>query len=630
MFASQAALVIANARRYRDELRARGDLEALVNMSPVGVVVFDARTGGLVSVNREARRIVSDLRTPGVAMGELLDILTFRRADGREFSLAEFPLADMMRAGRAGRSEEIVVEAPDGRSITTLVNTTPIRSGEGELESFVVTLQDLTPLEELERLRSEFLGMVSHELRMPLVSIKGSSTTLLNASSDLDPAEIRQFHRIIDYQADNMRDLIGNLLDVARIETGTLSVNPEPVAIVALVDDARSRFLSGNSLQIDLPPDLPRVMADGRRIVQVLNNLLSNAARHSPEASVIRMSAALEGFHVAVSVSDEGEGVPPDLLPRLFGKFSRMVGDGLGRDLDGSGLGLAICKGIVEAHGGRLWAESKGEGLGARFTFTIPVVEETPAVATAGVPAPLPREESERTRILVVDDDPQTLRYVRDALTKAGYTPSVTADPKDVFDLMEEHDPHLVLIDLMLPESDGIELMTGILAKYAVPVIFLSAYGQDQIIARAFDMGASDYVVKPFSPTELAARIRVALRRRRAPIQQETPKPYESGDLTINYAERLVTIAGRPVPLTALEYRLLVELSVNAGYPLTHERLLRRVWGLVNNSDLRPLRTVVTNLRRKLGDDARNPTYILTESRVGYRMAKGETPDGSE
>ena len=283
----------------------------------------------------------------------------------------------------------------------------------------------------------------------------------------------------------------------------------------------------------------------------------------------------------------------------------------------------------MEAHGGRIWAESDGDGLGARFTFTIPAVEEAPAVATPGLPAPLPREESERTRVLVVDDDPQTLRYVRDALTRAGYTPFVTADPEEVFDLMEEHDPHLVLMDLILPGSDGIELMTGILAKYEAPVIFLSVYGQDQIIARAFDMGASDYVVKPFSPTELAARIRAALRRRKAPIQQE-PKPYKSGDLTVNYAERLVTIAGRPVPLTTLEYGLLSELSVNAGYPLTHELLLRRVWGLRNSGDSGLVRTVVKNLRRKLGDDTSNPTYIFTEPRVGYRMAKGETPDGSE
>ena len=153
------------------------------------------------------------------------------------------------------RAEEIVIEVPGGGSVTTLVNATPIRSEEGEVVSVVVTLQDMTPLEEMERLRAEFLGMVSHELRTPLTSIKGSAATLTEAASDLDPAEMLQFFRIIGEQADHMRDLIGDLLDVARIETGELSVAPAPADVATLVDEARSRFQSGggrNNLRIDL------------------------------------------------------------------------------------------------------------------------------------------------------------------------------------------------------------------------------------------------------------------------------------------------------------------------------------------------------------------------------------------
>ena len=245
MFASQAALVIANARRYREEQRARADMETLVNTTPVGVLVFDARTGGVTSVNREARRIVSGLCAPGGSAEQLLEVLTFRRADGREVSLEEFPLSQGLRTGETVRAEEIVLQAPDGRSVTTLVNATSIFSEEGEVESVVVTMQDMTPLEELERLRAEFLGMVSHELRTPLTSIKGSADTLLEAASELDPAEMTQFHRIIRDQSENMRHLIGDLLDVARIETGTLPVSPEPVEAAVLVDEARSRFQSG-------------------------------------------------------------------------------------------------------------------------------------------------------------------------------------------------------------------------------------------------------------------------------------------------------------------------------------------------------------------------------------------------
>ena len=629
MFASQAALVIANARRHREEQRTRADLETLVNTTPVGVMVFDAGTGEVRSINREARRIVSDLCAPGGSAEQLLEVLTFRRADGREISLEEFPLAQGLRTGETVRAEEIVLQSPDGQSVTTLVNATPIFSEEGEegeVESVVVTMQDMTPMEELERLRAEFLGMVSHELRTPLAAIKGSAATLTEAASDLDPAEMLQFFRIIGEQSDHMRDLIGDLLDVARIETGELPVAPAPAEVASLVDEARSRFQSGggrNNLRIDLSPELPLVMADGRRIIQVLSNLLSNAARHSHEASTIGVAAVREGYHVAVSVTDEGRGIAAERLPHLFRKFSRLEGEDRGRDIAGSGLGLAICKGIVEAHGGRIWAESDGPGLGARFTFTIPVAQDA-AIGAANLLVRSSRVERERTRILAVDDDPQTLRHVRDALTKAGYVPVVTGDPEEALSLVEANDPHLVLLDLMLPGTDGIELMKEIREVSDVPVIFLSAYGQEETIARAFENGADDYVVKPFSPTELVARIKAALRKREDPEWAEPSEPYVLEELTIDYAERRVTLAGRPVQLTAIEYGLLFELSANAGRVLTYDRLLQRVWGLRRSGDSRRVRTAAKQLRRKLGDDANNPTYILNEPRVGYRMPKGE------
>ena len=630
MFASQAALVIANARRHREEQRTRTDLETLVNTTPVGVLVLDAGTGEVRSINREARRIVNDLCAPGGSAEQLLEVLTFRRFDGREVSLVEFPLAQGLRTGETVRAEEIVLQAPGGQSVTTLINATPIFSEEGEVESVVVTMQDMTPMEELERLRAEFLGMVSHELRTPLAAVKGSVDTLLESASDLDSAEMTQFFRIIRDQSENMRYLIGDLLDVARIETGTLPVSPEPVDAAVLVDEARSRFQSGggrSNLVIDLPPDLPRVMADRRRIVQALSNLLSNAAHHSNELSPIRVAAVRDGVHVAFSVADDGVGVPAERLPHLFRKFSRLDGEERGRAIAGSGLGLAICKGIVEAHGGRIRAESDGLGLGSRFTFTVPAVEETVTLP----PPPSRRRRTktrERPRVLCVDDDPQTLRYVRDALTKAGYAPVVTGDPEEVSRLMAEETPRLVLLDMMLPGSDGMELMKDIREVSDAPVIFLSVNGQEEVVARAFDMGAADYVVKPFSPTELAARIRAALRKRAAPELAQPSEPYVWGDLTVDYAQRRVTVAGTPVELTDIEYRMLVELSVNAGRALTHVHLLQRVWGPDKGEDSGPVRNIVKRLRRKLGEDASNPAFIFAVPRVGYRMEKGEEQEG--
>ena len=621
LFASQAATAIANARTHRAEQRARADLEALVETSPVGVVVFDAKSGHPVSFNREGRRIVESLRMPGHPAEQLLEVIAFRRADGREVSLSELPLARQLVNAETVRAEEVVLSVPDGRSVRTLVNVTPIPSADGGVDSVVVTMQDLAPLDELERMRAEFLGMVSHELREPLTAIKGSAVTLLEESADLDPAEMREFSRIIVEQANHMRGLIGDLLDAGRIEAGTLSVAPEPSELAGLVDRARTTFLSGgarHTVLIDLPPELPTVMADRRRIVQVLNNLFSNAARHAPESSPIRVSAVRDGAHVAVAVSDQGRGVAPELVPHLFRKHA---GAGEGGTL-GYGLGLAICKGLVEAHGGRIRAESAGPGQGTTFTFTIPVAEETARQAAAASPGPSapPREEPEPARILVVDDDPQTLRFVRDALSAAGYAPLVTGEPEQISRIVRAEKPRLVLLDLMLPGTDGIELMQQLPELSDMPVIFISGYGRDETIARALEAGADDYIVKPFSPTELVARVRAALRKR------EAPEPFVLGELAIHYGPRRVSVSGREVALTATEYELLRLLSLNAGRVTAYDTLLRQVWSGREHAGANLVRIFVRNLRRKLGDDAANPAWIFNQRGVGYRMPAPDDP----
>ena len=145
-----------------------------------------------MSFNREARRIVESLRTPGRPPEQLLEVISCRRADGREVSLSEFPLAGQLGAGETVRAEEMVLSVPGGRSVRTLVNATPIRSAGGAVESVVVTMQDLAPLDEIERMRTEFLSLVGHELREPLAAIKGSAVTLLEEGAELEPAEMRE------------------------------------------------------------------------------------------------------------------------------------------------------------------------------------------------------------------------------------------------------------------------------------------------------------------------------------------------------------------------------------------------------------------------------------------------------
>ena len=632
LFASQAAMAISNARRLQDEQRARADLETLIDTTPVGVVLFDAQGGRPISFNREARRIIDGLRDPDQTPEELLYLLSYRRGDGRHLSVAEFPLTRSLATGETVRGEEIVLQAPDGREVSTIVNATPIHSDDGQVVSVVVTLQDLALLQQLEQMRADFLAMVSNELRAPLSSIKGSAATLVQSGVTLDPAAATQFHRIIEEQADHMQELITDLLDVARIEAGTLAVAPQPVEIGHLIEAARNSLhsvVAGGEITIDLPPDLPLVMADRRRISQVLVNLLSNAVRHSPDASPIHLSAQTAGVQVEIRVKDQGDGIPEERLSQLFRKFSPSPAVSGGSPPE-SGLGLAISKGIVEAHGGRIRAESEGLGRGATFSFTLP------ATAAPGTPEPivLPQAVSEiergskrRVRILAVDDDPQTLLHVRDALTRAGYEPILTGDPDAVGRLIVERRPHLVLLDLMLPEVDGIELLDLVPELRELPVIFLSAYGGDRRIARALEHGADDYIVKPFSPTELVARIHTVLRRWTMSGAAEPIEPFVKDDLVVDFAARRVSLADNPVRLTQLEYRLLVDLCKHAGRVRTHAELLRSAWGPAHPGRSGAVRTVIKQLRRKLGDNADQPSYIFSEPRVGYRMAKPEPSD---
>ena len=604
LLAAEAAAAVANARAHREERRARADLEALVETCPVGVVVLDAATGALASVNRAARRIVAGLVSPELPVERLAGTMTCRRGDGSTVTL------DDLGGGETVRAEEVELSAPGGASVRTLLDATPIRAEDGAVERVVVTLQDLAPFEALAHSRAEFLSTVSHELRAPLAAIKGSATTALEGARDPDRSELRQFLRIVGEQADRMDGLIGDLLDAGRIGAGVMPVDPEAQALAGLVERARTAFAGAgarHTVVVDLPPDLPRVMADARRIVQVLNNLLSNAARHSPAASPIRVAAARDGAHVAVSVADDGEGMAPERLVHLFRRHAGIAGGEGG----GSGLGLVICRGLVEAHGGRIRAESGGPGRGTTVTFTLPAAEAEDRAAA--VPASASRDGRRGTAILVVDDDPHALRQMRDALSAAGYEPATAVGPGEVARLVAARRPALVVLDLVLPGADGIELMRTLPALADLPVIFVSAYGRGETIARALEAGAADYIVKPFSPAELVARVGVALKRDAAPAA------FVLGDLAIDRATRRVTVAGRAVRLTATEYKILHALSLDAGGATTWESLRRRVWG-DRGGNRQTVRNAIRKLRRKLGDDARNPKYILSERGLGYRM----------
>ncbi len=477
--------------------------------APYGVILREDETGRIL-----------DLVTSGFAPEQHEEIVSLVRSNTLQCTpmrhrgayVGSFFLAEKEAGHEFTKSDEEVLVLFASQAAAAIANACAHRDerrARADLEAVVET----SPLEELERQRAEFLSMVSHELRAPLISIKGSTATVLGAAPAPDPAGMLQFFRVIDDQANQMRNLLADLLDQGRIAAGTLSVSVERAEVAGLIDQARSTSSfagSGRAVTIDLPEDLPRVLADPGRIVQVLNNLLSNAALHSPDLSPIAVAASLEDDYVAISVTDRGSGVPPEKLPHLFRKHAGATG---GKGV-GYGLGLVICKGIVEAHGGRIWAASDDDGHGTRFTFTLPVAEEAcDAAPSRASRQPRSPNRNRATPILVVDDDPQTLQLVRDVLAEAGYAPVLTGDPDELPGLIRTHRPRLVLLDLVLPGTDGLELMENVPELVGLPIIFISVYGRDETIARALDAGAADYIVKPLSPLGLTARVRAALRR---------------------------------------------------------------------------------------------------------------------
>jgi signal transduction histidine kinase len=229
-------------------------------------------------------------------------------------------------------------------------------------------------LKELDRMKSELLSTVSHELRTPLGCIKGYATTLLAHESKLRRDERREFLAIIDSEADRLTELIENLLDLSRLEAGVLRINPAPALLGTVAQEVTRKVqLSAPRHQLELDwADDREVRADARRIYQVLQNLLTNAVKYSPDGGRIVVSGAFTPRELVVSVSDEGLGLPARELDRIFDRFHRVGGE-VSRRIGGTGLGLAICKAFVEAHHGRIWVESDGEGKGSTFRFALPL-----------------------------------------------------------------------------------------------------------------------------------------------------------------------------------------------------------------------------------------------------------------
>ncbi len=361
----------AEAAREAEQARLR----MLVETTPAAVVVVDAQSGRLVHANGEWERLAGVGRTRMATVEDFLGLAAWLRPDGAEYQQDDLPLTRAIATGESVLAEEIVLAFSDGRRVPTLTSAAPIKDDEGRVTSAVLVLQDISKLQEVERLRNEFLGMVTHELRTPLAIIKMTAEAALMDGLDRETAEA--FH-LVRGQVDRLLAMVGNLKDMAQIEAGAFSVSLKPARLEPVLIEAKRAIETTTSgiVNLEVPLELPPLELDSERLLQVLHNLLHNAVKFSAPGVPVRLHVERTGRTVTVSVHNSGPGIAKEHQKYLFRKFSQI------QRRDGSGLGLAISKGIVEAHGGRIWVESDADAPETIFAFTLPV----PAAAKVTAP----------------------------------------------------------------------------------------------------------------------------------------------------------------------------------------------------------------------------------------------------
>jgi two-component system KDP operon response regulator KdpE len=225
-----------------------------------------------------------------------------------------------------------------------------------------------------------------------------------------------------------------------------------------------------------------------------------------------------------------------------------------------------------------------------------------------------------KTRILIVDDELSILKYLRANLEAEGYEVLMAKDGAQALQTLEAELPDLVVLDIMMPEMDGLEVCRRLREWSQLPVIMLSARDDESDKVQCLDLGADDYITKPFGKDEFIARVRAVMRRAESASPTPTISSIKSGDLEINFSKRKVTVNAKEVELTSTEYALLKELALNAGKVLTYTQLLHKVWGPDYADEREYLHVFVSRLRAKLESDPKNPRYITTVSGVGYRF----------
>jgi PAS domain S-box-containing protein len=530
--------------------------QAILTSIADGVVVND--TDGKVSlVNPVAERILNMSSDKLIGQDFRTLFSVFGAEGGGEEAIASMKELLTSSAPDVTKSFRMKLTVDD-RVIHALLS--PVLTKRGGFLGVVTVLRDITKEVEADRAKSEFVSTVSHELRTPMTSIKGYTDLLHAGAAGPVTTEQRRFLRIIKSNTDRLTALVNDLLDISRVETGRVRFELQPVQVGEIVADV-VKVLAGQAeakqqtLTYEVVGGLPDIMGDRNRLNQVFTNLISNAVHYTPEGGGIDVQIYPVEGAVRVDVRDTGIGIAPEDVGHIFDRFYRSDHP-LVQETRGTGLGLSIVKMFVEMHGGRIWVESEpGEGSIFTLVLPVPVQDEEDEESRSASPHVVTRVR----KILVVDDDPDVANLIQRQLEEFGYQVATLGRGSSVEDWAEENQPDLILLDMILPDVGGMDVLCDLKdnpVTVDIPIIALTIVPDD---GTAWDLGVVDYLTKPMESEDLQRSVEKALTwRGRILIVEDDPDTAEMLSATVRQVgfTPLVAANGYEALTMARRYRL--------------------------------------------------------------------------
>jgi PAS domain S-box-containing protein len=506
---------ITERKRAEKELReAEERMRSVVNHVVDGIITIDER-GSIESFNPAAEKVFGYLRSE--VLHRNVKMLMPEPYHGEHDGY----IANYQRTGQRkiiGIGREVIGRRKDGTSFPMELAVSEFHIGERRF--FTGIVRDITERKKLEdqlrqrvddlaqadRQKNEFLAMLGHELRNPLGPMRNALFMLKLARSDT--AALDEAQGLIERQLQHLVRLVDDLLDVSRIIRGRIELRRDRVdvatAIRRAVETAQPVIdANGHVLELSLPERPVYVMGDLIRLSQVISNLLGNGAKYSTKPGRIAIALMHEENDAVVTVEDDGEGIPPELLPRIFELF--VQGDHtLARSQGGLGIGLTLVRRLIEMHGGNVAVESPGRGRGSRFTVRLPTVA-VPSHAAAGEGA-APTALGASRRVLVVDDNVDAANSIAKVLQLFGHHVQCVYDGPGALSAADEFRPDVVVLDIGLPGMDGYEVARRLRASPTferVPIVAVTGYGQDEDRGRSRQAGFNEHLAKPVDPEAL-------------------------------------------------------------------------------------------------------------------------------